>query len=60
MLLSQIGNPDGSITVVAREGKEAYAVRDAASVYARVLDHWLGANSVSILGGDFRSGPAII
>jgi len=33
MLLSQIGNPDGSITVVAREGKEAYAVREARSVY---------------------------
>ena len=32
MLLSQIGNSDGSITVVAREGKEAYAVRGAASV----------------------------
>ena len=38
MLLSQIGNSDGSITVVAREGKEAYAVRGAASVYALVLD----------------------
>ena len=38
MLLSQIGNPDGSITVVAREGKEAYAVRGAASVHALVLD----------------------
>lgn len=37
MLLSQIGNPDGSITVVAREGKEAYAVRGAASVYDLVL-----------------------
>lgn len=38
MLLSQIKNTDGSITVVAREGKEAYAVRGAASVYAMVLD----------------------
>lgn len=38
MLLSQIGNPDGSITVVAREGKEAYAVRGAASVRDLVLD----------------------
>ncbi|MCV0397162.1 MAG: GguC protein [Rhizobiaceae bacterium] len=38
MLLSQIGNPDGSITVVAREGKEAYAVRGTKSVYDLVLD----------------------
>ncbi|HEY4191646.1 MAG TPA: AraD1 family protein [Mesorhizobium sp.] len=38
MLLSQIGNPDGSITVVAREGKEAYAVKGADSLYAVVLD----------------------
>ncbi len=37
MLISQIGNPDGSITVVAREGKEAYAVKGVASVYELVL-----------------------
>jgi len=31
------------------------------AVYARVLDGWLGADSVSILGGNFRTGvPAII
>jgi uncharacterized protein (DUF1501 family) len=28
---------------------------DFRSVYARVIDHWLGADSVSILGNDFRS-----
>jgi uncharacterized protein (DUF1501 family) len=27
---------------------------DFRSVYARVIDNWLGANSVSILGADFR------
>ena len=27
---------------------------DFRSVYARAIDSWLGANSVSILGGDFR------
>lgn len=33
---------------------------DFRSVYARVLDQWLGVNSVPILNGDFRSGaPAI-
>ena len=24
------------------------------SVYARILDNWLGTSSVSLLGGDFR------
>ena len=33
---------------------------DFRSVYARVLDEWLGVNSVPILNGDFRAGaPAI-
>ena len=38
MLLSQVGNPDGSITVVAREGKEAHAVKGARSTYDLVRD----------------------
>lgn len=34
---------------------------DFRSVYARVLDDWLGANSVAILGADFKTGaPAIL
>ncbi len=34
---------------------------DFRSVYARVLDEWLGSNSVNILGADFRGGaPAIL
>jgi uncharacterized protein (DUF1501 family) len=33
---------------------------DFRSVYARLLDQWLGVNSVSILNGDFRAGaPAV-
>ena len=33
---------------------------DFRSVYARLLDNWLGVNSVSILGADFRAGaPAV-
>jgi len=33
---------------------------DFRSVYARVLDQWLGVNSVPILNGDFRAGaPAV-
>jgi uncharacterized protein (DUF1501 family) len=34
---------------------------DFRSVYSSVLDNWLGANSVAILGADFRPGaPAIL
>ena len=33
---------------------------DFRAVYARVLDNWLGADSVPLLGGDFRSGPAFL
>jgi uncharacterized protein (DUF1501 family) len=34
---------------------------DFRSVYAKVIDSWLGADSVAILGGDFRTGsPAIL
>ena len=29
---------------------------DFRSVYARVIDDWLGADSTAILGGDFRNG----
>jgi uncharacterized protein (DUF1501 family) len=29
---------------------------DFRSVYAKVVDSWLGANSVQILGGDYRAG----
>jgi uncharacterized protein (DUF1501 family) len=34
---------------------------DFRSVYARVIDQWLGASSVAILGADFRaSAPQIL
>ena len=29
---------------------------DFRAVYARVIDQWLGSNSVNLLGGDFRAG----
>ena len=29
---------------------------DFRSVYAKILDSWLGSNSVSVLGGDYRAG----
>jgi uncharacterized protein (DUF1501 family) len=33
---------------------------DFRSVYATVLDRWLGADSVAVLGANFRGGPAFL
>ncbi len=38
MLISQIKTPDGATRVVAREGTEAYEVRNAASIYELALE----------------------
>ncbi len=54
-------NPDPGNPGLENNGGDVRYETDFRSVYARVLDNWLGANSASILGGDFRSGaPAII
>jgi uncharacterized protein (DUF1501 family) len=33
---------------------------DFRSVYAKVIDNWLGSDSAAILGGDYRNGPGFI
>jgi uncharacterized protein (DUF1501 family) len=49
------GNP----TLENNSGDVHYET-DFRSVYAKLLDNWLGASSVPILNGDFRAGaPAI-
>jgi uncharacterized protein (DUF1501 family) len=49
----------GSPTLENSSGDVHYET-DFRSVYARVLDQWLGVNSVPILNGDFRAGaPAV-
>jgi uncharacterized protein (DUF1501 family) len=49
----------GSPTLENNSGDVRYET-DFRSVYAKLLDQWLGANSVPILNGDFRAGaPAI-
>jgi uncharacterized protein (DUF1501 family) len=54
-------NPDPSNATLENNGGDVRYETDFRSVYARVLDNWLGANSESILGGNFRAGaPAII
>ena len=53
-------NPDPNNPTLENNGGDVRYETDFRAVYARALDNWLGANSTSILGGDFRNGPAII
>jgi uncharacterized protein (DUF1501 family) len=41
-------------------GADVHYETDFRSVYARVIDQWLGADSAQVLAGDFRSGPQFI
>jgi uncharacterized protein (DUF1501 family) len=55
-----LGAPGGNSTV-ENSGRDVAHETDFRSVYAKVLDDWLGADSIAILGGNFRSGaPAIV
>jgi uncharacterized protein (DUF1501 family) len=49
------GNP-----TLENNGGDVRYETDFRAVYARVLDNWLGADSTAILGGNFRTGPAIV
>jgi uncharacterized protein (DUF1501 family) len=50
------GNPS-----LENSGNDVRHETDFRSVYARVLEGWLGANSTAILGGDFRAAaPPIV
>ena len=54
-------NPDVNNPTLENAGGDVRYETDFRSVYARVLDTWLGANSQSILGGDFRAGaPPVV
>ena len=54
-------DPNPANPTLENNGGDVRFETDFRSVYARVLDNWLGANSAAILGGDFRSGaPAIV
>ena len=54
-------DPNPANPTLENNGGDVRFETDFRSVYARVLDNWLGANSSAILGGDFRAGaPAII
>jgi len=52
---------DPNSPTLENSGGDVHYETDFRSVYATVLDNWLGASSTSILGGDFRAGaPPII
>jgi uncharacterized protein (DUF1501 family) len=48
-------NPDPSNPTLENNGGDVRHQFDFRSVYARVIDGWLGADSVSILKGDYRA-----
>jgi uncharacterized protein (DUF1501 family) len=47
-------NPAGGNPTLENNGADVTYETDFRSVYARVIDAWLGANSLQVLGGDFR------
>jgi uncharacterized protein (DUF1501 family) len=53
-------DPAGGNPTLENNGGDVRYETDFRSVYARVLDNWLGADSAPILGGNFKNGPAIV
>jgi uncharacterized protein (DUF1501 family) len=54
-------DPNPENPTLENAGADVRFETDFRAVYAKVLDGWLGANSVSLLGGNFRQGaPAVI
>jgi uncharacterized protein (DUF1501 family) len=47
-------NPDPQNPTLENNGGDVRHETDFRSVYARIADGWLGADSVALLGGDFR------
>jgi uncharacterized protein (DUF1501 family) len=54
-------NPSPDNPTLENSGNDVHYETDFRSVYAKVIDSWLGGDSASILGGNFRAGsPAIL
>jgi len=49
-------SPDPANPTLENGANDVRHETDFRSVYARVIDQWLGTDSAGILGGDFRSG----
>ena len=50
--------PDPGNPTLENNAADVHFETDFRSVYARVIDNWLGANSQALLGADFRN-PAL-
>jgi uncharacterized protein (DUF1501 family) len=54
-------DPAAANQTLENSGNDVRFETDFRSVYARVLDGWLGTSSAQVLGGDYRTGaPAIV
>src|SRR5688572_2059705 len=53
-------NPVSGNPTLENNGNDITHQFDFRSVYARVIDNWLGADSAPILGGNFKQGPQIV
>jgi uncharacterized protein (DUF1501 family) len=47
-------NPDSQNPTLENNGNDVRFETDFRSVYARVIDSWLGGDSVGVLGGNYR------
>ena len=53
-------SPDPANPTLENGANDVRYETDFRSVYARVIDNWLGADSSAILDGDFRSAPPFL
>jgi uncharacterized protein (DUF1501 family) len=54
-------NPASGSPTLENSGNDIHYETDFRSVYAKVIDNWLGGDSTKILAGDFKSGaPNIV
>jgi len=53
-------NPDAQNPTLENNGNDVHYETDFRSVYARVIDGWLGGDSIAVLGGSFKTGPAFV
>ena len=49
-------NPDPQNPALESSGGDVHYETDFRSVYATVIDNWLGGNSAAVLGGNFKTG----
>ena len=53
-------SPDAQNPTLENGGNDIHYETDFRSVYARVIDGWLGGDSAAVLGGSFKNGPAFV